>query len=485
MKAKQLIFFRKHGKKIIFKFSEIVLACVKFMTFVTFNPKLTSMTGLVSKKTSGLKGFARVPGDKSISHRALMFGALASGETTVTGLLESEDVFRTAKALEAMGVSLSPPEMKNGVWHIRGMGGDSLHTPESVLYLGNSGTSVRLLMGLVAGYPVTASFTGDDSLNRRPMGRVIKPLKQMGAQFEMNIEDRLPLQITGSASLRPIHYIMPVASAQVKSAILLAGLHADGKTTVVEPQPTRDHTERMLVFFGAEVDSEIQPDGSNVVTLEVGQTLTGRHVVVPSDPSSAAFLTVAALITENSDIVIPNVLMNPRRTGLYETLIEMGANIVFENASDEHGEPVADIHVRSSALKGVKVPPERVPSMIDEFPILSVAAAFAEGDTVMTNLSELRVKESDRLAAVAKGLEVAGVKVETGADNLTVHGSGQDVKGGCIIETGLDHRIAMSFLILGLASRSPVAVDDAKTIATSFPDFAVLLNGLGAQINVA
>ena len=453
------------------------------MTFMIFDLRLPLMTGLVSKKINNLKGLALVPGDKSISHRALMFGALASGETTVTGILEGEDVFRTADALRTMGVSIALPNSKNDVWRIEGMGRDSLHTPKFALDLGNSGTSARLLMGLVAGYPISASFTGDDSLRRRPMERVIKPLKQMGAKFEMSVEDRLPLRITGSSSLRPIHYLMPVASAQVKSSILLAGLHANGKTTVVEPQPTRDHTERMLEFFGAKVFSETQSDGSNSVTLEGGQALTGRNVVVPSDPSSAAFLTVAALITEDSDIFIPNVLMNPLRTGIYDTLIEMGANIVFENASDKHGEPVADIRVKSSVLKGVRVPPKRVPSMIDEFPILSVAAAFADGDTVMTDLSELRVKESDRLAAIAKGLEAAGVKVEMGKDSLIVHGSGHSVEGGCTIETGFDHRIAMSFLIMGLSSRSPVAVDDAKTIATSFPDFAALMNKLGAKID--
>ena len=453
------------------------------MTFMIFDLRLPLMTGLVSKKINNLKGLALVPGDKSISHRALMFGALASGETTVTGILEGEDVFRTADALRTMGVSIALPNSKNDVWRIEGMGRDSLHTPKFALDLGNSGTSARLLMGLVAGYPISASFTGDDSLRRRPMERVIKPLKQMGAKFEMSVEDRLPLRITGSSSLRPIHYLMPVASAQVKSSILLAGLHANGKTTVVEPQPTRDHTERMLEFFGAKVFSETQSDGSNSVTLEGGQVLTGRNVVVPSDPSSAAFLTVAALITEDSDIFIPNVLMNPLRTGIYDTLIEMGANIVFENASDKHGEPVADIRVKSSVLKGVRVPPKRVPSMIDEFPILSVAAAFADGDTVMTDLSELRVKESDRLAAIAKGLEATGVKAEMGKDSLIVHGSGHSVEGGCTIETGFDHRIAMSFLIMGLSSRSPVAVDDAKTIATSFPDFAALMNRLGAKID--
>jgi 3-phosphoshikimate 1-carboxyvinyltransferase len=441
------------------------------------------MKVFVSKAVSGIKGAAKAPGDKSISHRALMFGAIANGETSVTGLLQGEDVMRTAAALTAMGADITPPEDSAGVWRIRGIGEKSLHSPRQELYLGNSGTSARLLMGLVAGYPVTAVFTGDDSLNRRPMGRVIKPLTQMGAKFEAQAGDKLPIRVTGSSSLQPIHYRLPVASAQLKSAILLAGLHADGKTTVVEPQPTRDHTEKMLAFMGAHVTSGMQSDGSCVITLEGRPRLTGQNIIVPADPSSAAFLVVAALITKDSGITIHNVLINPRRTGLYDTLKEMGADISFENRRSNGGEETADIRVKSGPLKGVAVPKERVPSMIDEFPILAVAAAFAAGKTVMTDLSELRVKESDRLAAIAKGLTAAGVRVEMGEDSLTVHGSGGGApKGGCTVETHLDHRIAMSFLVLGMAAQEPVAIDDAETIATSFPDFIELMNGLGAQM---
>lgn len=441
------------------------------------------MKAFISKPVSSLKGTARVPGDKSISHRALMLGALAEGETCVTGMLEGDDTLGTAKALAAMGAVITPPEGKNGVWQVRGVGKQPFRSPKAPLYLGNSGTSARLLMGLVAGYPINAVFTGDDSLNRRPMGRVIKPLAQMGVQFETSIADKLPIRVIGAASLRPIHYRLPVASAQVKSAILLAGLHAKGTTTVIEPQPTRDHTERMMTFMGAKVSSKIQKDGSALISLDGGQPLMGRNIVVPSDPSSAAFLVVAALITKESDIVIPYVLINPRRTGIYDTLKEMGADITFENLRDSGGEPVADIRVKSSRLKGVAVPPERVPSMIDEFPILSIAAAFAEGKTVMTDLAELRVKESDRLAAIATGLAAAGVIVDMGADSLTVHGSaGKAPRGGCTVTTHLDHRIAMSFLVLGMATVEPVSVDDAETISTSFPGFAALMNSLGARI---
>lgn len=439
------------------------------------------MTKLVSQKISGLKGVTRVPGDKSISHRALILGSLSDGNTVVTGLLESEDVFRTAKALISLGVAIMPPDQKNGTWHIHGLAGKPLYAPKAVLKLGNSGTSARLLMGLIAGYPVSAIFTGDDSLSRRPMGRVIKPLAQMGARFETKGGDTLPVKIIGSSSLRPIHYQLPVASAQVKSAILLAALRAKGKTTIVEPQPTRDHTEKMLRLFGADVVSEPQPDGSNIITLEGMPELHGRHLRIPADPSAAAFIAVAALITKDSDVVIPNMLVNPLRTGVYDTLLDMGANIVFENRREVSGEPVADIRVKSSALKGVIVPKERVPSMIDEFPILSVAAAFADGETVMTGLAELKIKESNRLSAIAKGLESAGVKVKAGEDSLHISGSGK-VEGCCTIATNLDHRIAMSFLILGLAAEEPVAIDDSGAIATSFPDFVTVINSLGAHI---
>jgi len=444
------------------------------------------MKTCISKPVGGLKGAVKVPGDKSISHRALMLGALAEGDTRITGLLEGDDTLGTARALIALGADIAPPDVRNGVWHVRGLGEKPFKNPKAPLYLGNSGTSARLLMGLVSGYTISAVFTGDDSLNRRPMGRVIKPLAQMGARFETSSADKLPLRVIGSAALRAIHYRLPVASAQLKSAILLAGLHAGGTTTVVEPQPTRDHTERMLAFLGVDVASRMQKDGSAVITLEGGQRLTGRNIVIPSDPSSIAFLAVAALITKESDIVIPNVLINPRRTGVYDTLKEMGADIAFENLRESGGEPVADIHVRSSALKGVAVPPERVPSMIDEFPILSIAASFAEGETVMTGLAELRVKESDRLSAIAKGLADAGIGVETGEDSLTVRGAaGTPPKGGCTVKTHLDHRIAMSFLVLGLATQEPVAVDDSETISTSFPGFIALLNSLGARMEMS
>jgi 3-phosphoshikimate 1-carboxyvinyltransferase len=441
------------------------------------------MKAFVSKPIRSLKGTAKVPGDKSISHRSLIFGAIASGETTVTGLLEGEDVLRTAAALGAMGAAIIRPGSSTGIWRIQGLGEKPLQTPKGPLYLGNSGTSARLLLGLVAGYPVTAVFTGDDSLSRRPMGRVIKPLTQMGARFEAAADDKLPIRIIGSSSLQPLHYRLPVASAQLKSAILLAGLHASGTTTVVEPQPTRDHTERMLAFMGAHVSSEKQKDGSCVITLEGRPQLRGRNITVPADPSSAAFLVVAALITKEADVVIPGVLVNPGRIGLYDTLKEMGADITFENLRSSGGEQMADIHVTSGALKGVTVPSARVPSMIDEFPVLAVAAAMAEGKTVMTDLAELRVKESDRLAALAAGLVAAGVKIEMGEDSLTVYGSGGKApQGGCTVATHLDHRIAMSFLVLGLAAEKPIAIDDAETISTSFPDFAALMNSLGAQM---
>jgi len=441
------------------------------------------MTGLTSRPASSLKGVAKVPGDKSISHRSLMFGALGSGETVVTGLLEGEDVMRTAGALSAMGATITAPEDKTGgIWRIQGIGDTPLKTPRSTVYLGNSGTSARLLMGLVGGYPLHVTFTGDESLEKRPMGRVIKPLAQMGVQFESAHGDKMPIKITGAAMLRPIEYTLPVASAQVKSAILLAGLHAEGTTTVIEPKPTRDHTERMLRFFGAELQTETLPNGSGVIRLKGFPKLKGHPITVPSDPSSAAFLTVAALITADSDVLIPNVLINPSRTGLYDTLLEMGADITFENRRDKSGEPVADIRARSSRLKGVTVPVDRVPSMIDEFPILSVAASFAEGKTYMSDLGELRVKESDRLLAIAKGLTLAGVLAEMGEDDLTVHGMPGRVPGGCTVATNLDHRIAMSFLVMGLAAQNPVAIDDADTMATSFPGFTALLNGLGAHI---
>lgn len=440
------------------------------------------MTGLVSKSVSGLKGVAKAPGDKSISHRSLMFGALAEGETVVNGLLTGEDVLHTGQALSAMGANIQAPDKPDGTWRIKGAGAEGLKTPRATVYLGNSGTSTRLLMGVAGGYDMQATFTGDASLSKRPMGRVIKPLAQMGVQFETSNSDMLPLKIIGSSRLHAIEYTLPVASAQVKSAILLAGLHAEGTTTVIEPAPTRDHTERMLNFFGAKVTSALREDGAKVIRVEGFPKLKAQPITVPSDPSSAAFLTVAALITKDSDILIPHVSINPLRAGLYDTLREMGGDISFENQRDASGEPVADIRVKSSALKGVAVPASRVPSMIDEFPILSVAASFAVGKTYMSDLKELRVKESDRLLAIAKGLTAAGVLAEMGEDDLTVHGTGKAPKGGCMVATSLDHRIAMSFLVMGMASKEPISIDDAETITTSFPGFAQLMNGLGGQI---
>lgn len=413
----------------------------------------------------GLTGTAPVPGDKSVSHRALMLGALAQGETVINGLLQSDDVRRTVAALTALGISIVEDE---GCWRVRG---GALQSPAAPLDLGNSGTSARLLMGLVAGWRVDAEFTGDASLSRRPMKRVIEPLVQMGARVE---GAALPLTMHGGG-LRGIRYTLPVASAQVKSAILLAGLRAAGATEIIEPQPTRDHTERMLRLFGANVVSE-----GHVITIEGGQKLTAQAVSVPADPSSAAFPAVAALIVPGSDITIPGVLVNPLRIGLYTTLIEMGADIAFENERIVSGESVADLRVRASQLKGVTVPESRVPSMIDEFPILSVAAAFAAGETVMTGLHELRVKESDRLAAMAAGLQAAGVKVDAGAESLRITGGA--VRGGCTVATQMDHRIAMSFLVLGLGAEKPVSVDHAEMIATSFPGFSGLMQGLGANI---
>ncbi len=427
----------------------------------------TENTPVVSHPVTSLRGVAAVPGDKSVSHRALMLSAIAEGETVVTGLLEGEDVLHTADAMRAMGAKI---EKKDDTWHIRGAA--ALQQPAGELYLGNSGTSARLLAGLVAGFPLTAVFTGDASLSKRPMKRVTVPLTQMGAKFE---GDKLPMKVIGG-NLKAITYTLPVASAQVKSAVLLAGLNAAGETVVIEPQPTRDHTEKMLRQFGV----EIAVDGAEI-RLQGGQKLKSPAMLhVPADPSAAAFPVVAALITQDSDIIVPNVMMNPRRDGLYTTLLEMGADIAFENRRGASGEEVADIRVRSSELKGVTVPPERAPSMIDEFPILAIAAAFAEGETVMTGLGELRVKESDRLAAVADMLAGAGVTVEAGEESLRV--TGGQPKGGCTVATHLDHRIAMSALVLGMAAAEPVFIDSAGMIATSFPDFTGLMNGLGAEI---
>lgn len=436
---------------------------------------------LTSSKSGALKGYARIPGDKSISHRSVMFGALAEGETIISGLLEGEDVFNTAMAMRSLGAKLAKGE--DGLFRCHGLGLGNLIEPSSVLEMGNSGTSTRLLMGILASHDIAATFAGDASLQKRPMGRVITPLEQMGAQFLTRAGGRLPLTMRGTAQAKSITYKLPVASAQVKSAVLLAGLNASGVTTVLEPEPTRDHSENMLRHFGVEVKIEKDENGVDAISITGGQKMLGCAVDVPSDPSSAAFPIVAALLREGSEITLPRIGINPRRIGLYETLLEMGADIFFENKKIEAGEAVATIIVRSiGSLNGIDVPPERVASMIDEFPILAMAAACANGTTRMTGLAELRVKESDRLQCVADGLKACGVKLEMGQDWLTIHGTGKPPKGGVTIETQLDHRLAMSFLVLGMASDEPIAVDDAAPVNTSFPGFVELMNDLGANI---
>ncbi|MEA2815970.1 MAG: 3-phosphoshikimate 1-carboxyvinyltransferase [Rhodospirillaceae bacterium] len=440
---------------------------------------------LVARPVACLKGRVRAPGDKSVSHRALMFGALALGETTVRGLLEGEDVLCTAAALRALGAEVvhePGSEPGQGIWRIRGFGVGGGREPADVLDLGNSGTAARLLSGILASQPFTSFMTGDASLRGRPMQRVIEPLSRMGARFEARDGGRMPLAIIGTDEMVPIEYLLPVASAQVKSAILLAGLNTAGETTVIEPHATRDHTERMLRHFGAEVRVTPAEGGGKRITVVGWPELLGRDIVVPGDPSSAAFAVVAAAIRPGSDITVENVGLNPLRAGLYQTLLDMGADITFENEREVGGEPVADLRVKGSALKGVEVPAERAPTMIDEYPILAVAASCAQGTTRMLGLAELRAKESDRLASVAAGLLANGVKHEMGADTLVVHGTGSAPAGGGLVATHLDHRIAMSFLVLGLAAREAVAVDDGSPIDTSFPGFAQLMNGLGAQI---
>jgi 3-phosphoshikimate 1-carboxyvinyltransferase len=441
------------------------------------------VTPLVSANAAPLNGRLRVPGDKSVSHRALILGALATGRTRVSGLLEGEDVLRTAAALSALGAGIA--QNGDGSWTIDGVGVGGLAEPEDVLDLGNSGTGARLLMGVVASHPMTACFTGDASLRRRPMARVAVPLTRMGAKIVAREGLRLPLAITGALSPLPITYRLPVASAQVKSAILLAGLNAPGETTVIEPAHTRDHSERMLRHFGAGVTVTDGADGARTITLTGQPELAPADLVVPGDPSSAAFPAVAALISPGSEVVIEGVGVNPLRTGLYETLNEMGADLAFANERTAGGEPIADLTIRAGALSGVEVPAERAPRMIDEYPILAIAAACARGRTVMHGLAELRVKESDRLSAIAQGLAACGIKHAVTGDTLAVEGNGAPPLGGGAIATRLDHRIAMAFLVLGLAALKPVRIDDGETIATSFPGFVELMNGLGARITAA
>jgi 3-phosphoshikimate 1-carboxyvinyltransferase len=410
----------------------------------------------------------------------LILGALAVGETDIHGLLEGEDVMRTAAAMRALGAQVT--RGADGVWLVSGVGIGGLGEASGVIDLGNSGTGARLLMGVLAGHPITSFLTGDDSLRGRPMNRVMDPLRGFGARFECRSGGRLPIAVIGATEPMPVTYRLPVASAQVKSAVLLAGLSAPGITTVIEPHATRDHTELMLAHFGATLNIERDDDGTTHIALTGQPELTGRTVIVPGDPSSAAFVVVAALIVPGSAITLTGIGMNAQRAGLFTTLREMGGDIVFDNERIEAGEPVADLSVRASTLRGVGVPAERAPSMIDEYPILAVAAAVATGDTVMQGVGELRVKESDRLSAVAEGLSVCGVGVETTADSMTVHGAGGPVPGGGLVRTALDHRIAMSFLVLGMACKAPVRVDDPGPIETSFPGFVDLMNDLGAHI---
>lgn len=435
---------------------------------------------LRSAACDALRGEIAVPGDKSISHRAVILGGLAVGETRITGLLEGEDVLRTAAALRSLGASVERTGV--GEWRIHGVGVGGLAEPADILDMGNSGTAARLLAGVLATHPITSFMTGDASLRRRPMQRVIVPLSEIGAGFVSRTGGRMPLAIIGAAEPVPVTYTLPVASAQVKSAVLLAGLNTPGLTTVIEPEATRDHTERMLRHFGGTVHV-VAEGGARRISVEGQPELTGCSVEVPGDFSSAAFPIVAALLRPNSELLIRNVGMNPGRIGLLTTLLEMGADIELRDERERGGEPVADLFVRGSRLRGVEVPPERAPSMIDEYPILAVAAAFAEGRTVMRGLAELRVKESDRLGVMADGLAACGVTVEAGADSMTVTGSAAGtVRGGATIATELDHRIAMSFLVLGMATGEAVTVDDAAPIATSFPGFVALMNGVGGAI---
>jgi 3-phosphoshikimate 1-carboxyvinyltransferase len=448
------------------------------------NLSLQSPTSLIgTRPRMPLTGKIRVPGDKSISHRALMLGALAVGRTEISGLLEGEDVLATAAAINALGANASLAG--DGRWAVNGVGIGGLTEPEDLLDLGNSGTSARLLLGILATHPLTAFVTGDASLRRRPMGRVVEPLSRIGARFVTREGARLPLAISGAADPIPISYHLPVPSAQVKSAVLLAGLNTPGTTTVIEPQPTRDHTERMLRHFGATVTTEPTEGGGKHITLEGYPELTAAPIAVPGDPSSAAFPLIAALIVPGSDVTIEGVGINPLRTGLIECLREMGADLALLNERDEGGEPVADLRARAGTLKGADIPAERAPRMIDEYPILAVAAACACGRTVMRGLAELRVKESDRLTGIAAGLASCGVRVAVEQDDLIVEGAGNFPAGGATIETRLDHRIAMAFLVLGLAADEAVRIDDAAPIATSFPDFLPLMNGLGGTIQEA
>jgi 3-phosphoshikimate 1-carboxyvinyltransferase len=435
---------------------------------------------LTARRHGPLAGRARVPGDKSISIRALILGALAVGETRIGGLLEGEDVINTVQTLRALGAQVERTGERR--WLVRGVGVGGFAEPAGTLDFGNSGTGCRLMLGAVAGCPVTATFDGDASLRKRPMRRVLDPLERIGARTLASADGRLPLTLAGARDPIPIVFRPPVPSAQLKSAALLAGLAAPGETVVIEAEATRDHTEKMLAHFGAQVRVEPEGDNGRRITLTGQPELVPEPIVVPADPSSAAFPMIAALIARGSDVILDGVMMNPLRTGLITTLCEMGASIEQLDRRKEGGEDVADLRVRSGALRAVEVPAERAPSMIDEYPVLAVAAAFAEGTTVMRGLKELRVKESDRLAATAALLRGNGVAVDIEGDDLIVHGNGRAAGGG-VVTTHMDHRIAMAAMVLGLASDKPVQIDDGTFIATSFPGFVELMRGLGADLS--
>jgi 3-phosphoshikimate 1-carboxyvinyltransferase len=432
---------------------------------------------LAAERSPWLRGTLRVPRDKSISDRALMLGAMARGETIIDGLLEGEDVLATGRAMRALGARI---DKRAGRWHVIGLGVGGFLEPEQALDFGNSGTGLRLTMGLLGGYQFTSRFVGDASLSTRSMQRVLDPLRAIGVEVIEHHDHRLPIALRGPRTPVPIEYRLPMASAQVKSCVLLAGLVIPGTTTVIEPVPTRDHTERMLEAFGARVERRIDAAGQHIVEIEGLPNLRAQQVLVPGDPSSAAFAVVAALIVPGSELLMEDVLINPTRIGLIDTLLEMGADIELMNVRKAGGEQVANLRARHSELRGVTVPAERAPSMIDEYPVLAVAAAFAHGETLMQGLGELRVTQSDRLAAMAKGLRVNGVKCEEAADSLLVHGSGR-VKGGGRVTTHMDHRIAMSFLVMGMAADEAVTIDDQTMIATSFPDFIARFEDVGAS----
>ncbi len=443
-------------------------------------PSSTIARTLAGHFGAPLKGQAIVPGDKSISHRALILGALAAGETRISGLLEAEDVLNTAHVMGQLGATIT--HQGPGAWTVRGVGRGGFSAPDGPLDFGNSGTGSRLVMGAIATTPLTALFTGDESLCRRPMGRVFEPLALFGTETKARDGGLMPLTIIGAGEAKAVDYTVRVASAQVKSAMLLAALNAAGKSRITQHALTRDHTERMLRAFGADIVVAPLDGGGEIITLTGKPQLVATPIAVPRDPSSAAFAIVAALIVPGSEISLPGILLNPRRVGLFDTLKEMGADIETRNIRESGGETIGDLVVRSSALTGVEVPAERAPAMIDEYPILGVAAAFASGRTIMRGLDELRVKESDRLAAIVAGLRANGVRVEELEDGMIVDGMSGAVPGGGMVATHMDHRIAMSFLVMGLGARAPVTVDDVAMIATSFPEFEDLMRGLGAVL---